>query len=109
MKIALFAKRMGSLAGALTALLCVTQLGCITGATRAIPATRLPDIYKAEPKCEDIPVNLTLLRQEPPREYLLGDGDMIGVFVPTVLPATAAGIPQAVPLIPQAGMLNRDV
>lgn len=109
MKIALFAKRMGSLGGLLTALLCVTQLGCITGATRAIPATRLPDVYKPEPKCEEIPVNLTLLRQEPPREYLLGDGDMIGVFVPTVLPATAAGIPQTVPLIPQAGIVSRDV
>jgi hypothetical protein len=109
MKIALFAKRMGSLGGALMAVLCMTQLGCITSAARAIPATRLPDIYKAEPKCEEIPVNLTLLRQEPPREYLLGDGDLIGVFVPTVLPATAAGIPQAVPLIPQAGIVNREV
>jgi len=109
MKIAVFAKWIGSLGGVLTALLCVTQVGCITGATRAIPATRLPDIYKAEPKCEEIPVNLTLLRQESPREYLLADGDMVGVFVPTVLPATVAGTPQEIPLIPQAGLINRDV
>jgi protein involved in polysaccharide export with SLBB domain len=109
MKIALFAKRMGSLGGVLATLLCVTQLGCITGATRAIPAGRLPDIYKAAPKCEEIPVNLTLLRQEPPREYLLGEGDMLGIFVPSVLPVTVPGTAQIMPLIPQAGLVQRDV
>jgi hypothetical protein len=109
MKIALFAKRMGSLGGVLAALFCVTQLGCITGATRAIPATRLPDVYKAPTKCEEIPVNLTLLRQEPPREYLLGEGDMLGVFVPSVMPVTVPGTAQEMPLIPQAGLINRDV
>ena len=56
MKIAQFANRMGSLGGMLAALLCVTQLGCITGATRAIPATRLPDIYNLQ-----MPADLVVL------------------------------------------------
>jgi hypothetical protein len=68
----------------------------------------LPDVYKAEPKCDDIPVNLTLLRQEPPREFLLGGGDLVGVYVPTVLPSAVAGA-QEIPLIPQAGLVNRDI
>lgn len=109
MKIALLARQLGSLGGALAALLCLTQAGCITGATRAIPATRLPEIYKAEPKCDDIPINLTLLRQEPPREFLLGAGDMIGVFVPSVLPAAAAGDPQSAPLIQATTSLINEV
>ena len=60
MKIAEFARRIGSLGGLFAALFCISQSGCITGATRAIPATRLPDIYKSEPKCEQVPVNLDL-------------------------------------------------
>jgi hypothetical protein len=109
MKIAMFARRIGSLGGLLAALLSITQSGCITGATRAIPATRLPEIYKAQPKCEQVPVNLTLLRQEPPKEYLLGAGDLVGVFVPTILPATAAGSPQTIPVIEGGNLLQRQV
>jgi len=62
MKIAMFAKRLGSLGGLLAALLCMTQTGCITYACRAIPATRLPEIYKAPAKCEQVPVNLNHFR-----------------------------------------------
>jgi hypothetical protein len=109
MKSAELARQTLSLGGLLAALLCASQTGCITGATRAIPATRLPDIYKAEPKCELVPVNLTLLRQEPPKEYLLGAGDLVGIYVPTVLPPAAAGVPQVIPIIPAAGLVNRDV
>lgn len=114
MKVAVFAKQLLSLGGILAAMLSLTQTGCITGAAHAVPASRLPDIYKAEPRCDKVPVNLTLLRQEPPDEYLLGPGDMIGVYVPTVIPPAAPGAPaggavSAIPLIPPAaGNLLRD-
>src|SRR5690348_10145610 len=68
MKIAVLTRHLWTLGGLLAVLVCLSQMGCIMGATRAIPATRLPDIYKAPPKCEMVPVNLTLLRQEPPKE-----------------------------------------
>ena len=68
MKVALNAKQIWSLGGILAALLCLAQTGCITGATRAVPASRLPEIYKAEPRCDKVPVNFTLLRQEPPEQ-----------------------------------------
>jgi len=109
MKIAVLIKRLGSLASLLAALACLSQTGCITGATRAIPASRLPDIYKAEPKCEEVPVNLTLLRQESPREYLLGPGDLVGVFVPTVIPGTVPGAAQEVPILASAGQMTRQI
>jgi hypothetical protein len=114
MKVALNAKQLWSLGGILATLLCLAQTGCITGATRAVPASRLPEIYKAEPRCDKVPVNFTLLRQEPPDEYLLGEGDMIGLYVPTVIPpaapgAPAGGPPSQIPLIPPAaGNLVRD-
>lgn len=105
----MLAKRLGSLGGMLAALFCLTQSGCITGATRAIPATRLPEIYKAAPKCDTVPVNLTLLRQESPKEYQLGAGDLIGVYVPTVLPPSPVGGVTQIPIIPAAGLVQREV
>jgi protein involved in polysaccharide export with SLBB domain len=90
-------------------LLCLLQVGCITSAHHAVSAIDLPLDFQA-PRREALkPVNLALLRQEPPKEYLLGEGDVVGVYVPTVLPATPAGNPAIVPLIPPAGLLSRDV
>lgn len=90
-------------------LLCLLQAGCITGAHHSIPATELPLEMQPLPRSALKPVNLGLLRQEPPDEYLLGAGDVVGVYVPTVLPATPAGAAAIVPLIPAAGLMTRDV
>jgi len=113
MKVAAFASQLGALGGILAAVLCLAQTGCITGAAHAVPAARLPAIYQAESRCDKIPVNFTLLRQEPPKEYVLGEGDMVGVYVPTVLPPVPAGavgpITTTIPIIPPAaGNLVRD-
>jgi hypothetical protein len=102
-----------SLGGLLATVLCLTQTGCITGAKHAVPASRLPDVYRGETRCDKVPVNFTLLRQEPPQEYLLGEGDLLGVYVPTILPPVAAGVGGAgaasIPMIPPAGSnLVRD-
>jgi protein involved in polysaccharide export with SLBB domain len=108
MRIAFQNRLLWSLGGLLASALCLVQAGCITYAAHAIPASRLPDIYQAETRCDKVPVNFTLLRQEPPREYLLGEGDMIGVYVPTVIPPVVPGVPgapggQIVPIVPPVG------
>lgn len=90
-------------------LLCLLQAGCITGAHHSISAIDLPLEMRPASRTSLKPVNLSLLRQEPPAEYLLGAGDVVGVYVPTVLPATPAGTPAIVPLIPSAGLMARDV
>lgn len=95
-----------SLGGILATALCLVQTGCVTYAARAVPASRLPDAYQAEPRCDKVPVNFTLLRQEPPKEYLLGEGDLLGVYVPTIVPSVPAGAAGAViqvPIVPPAG------
>ena len=91
------------------ALLCLLQAGCITGAHNSISAIDLPLEMRPASRSALKPVNLSLLRQEPPAEYLLGAGDVVGVYVPTVLPASPVGSPAIVPLIPSAGLLARDV
>lgn len=91
------------------ALICLLQAGCITGAHHSIAARDLPIEFQPSSRTALKPVNFSLLRQEPPAEYLLGEGDVIGVYVPTVLPATPAGASAIVPLIPAAGLMARDV
>jgi protein involved in polysaccharide export with SLBB domain len=90
-------------------LICLLQAGCITGAHRAISAIDLPLEMQPAPRSALKPVNLSLLRQEPPEEYLLGPGDVVGVYVPTVLPASPIGSPAVVPILPSAGLMARDV
>ncbi|MCA9152064.1 MAG: hypothetical protein KDA92_22325, partial [Planctomycetales bacterium] len=64
--------------------------GCaaITNPTlNGIPVRRLPTELLAAPRresCQTIP--LSLLRQSPSEDYLLGPGDVLGLFVPGVLP-----------------------
>ena len=101
--------RLGLVFQVLACLLCLLQAGCITGSYRAIAAADLPLEFQPASRCDQKPVNLSLLRQEPPKEYLLGGGDMVGVYVPTVLPATPAGGAINIPLIPASGLVARDV
>lgn len=93
MKVALIQQQWSALAAACLALLAMTQAGCITATYSAVPATRLPAIYQAETRCNKVPVNFTLLRQEPPKVYRLGGGDLLGVYVAGVLPAKIDEIP----------------
>lgn len=90
-------------------LLCLLQAGCISSVHHAISALDLPLEMQPAPRSALKPVNLSLLRQEPPKEYLLGPGDVVGVYVPTVLPASPVGNPAVVPIIPSAGLMARDV
>jgi protein involved in polysaccharide export with SLBB domain len=65
----------------------VISTGCqsIFSPVSGIPAHRLPPKFLAAPKNNLLPVNLARLRQEPPREYLLDSGDILGIYIEGVL------------------------
>jgi len=50
-----------------------------------VPAHRLPPQFLAQPKNNLIPIDIARLRQEPPREYLLDAGDILGIYIEGVL------------------------
>ena len=80
-------RRLGSHVAA-AGLLLGTLTGCsaLTQPIDGIPAHRVPPQYFAEPKNDLVPVDISLLALEPPREYLIGPGDILGVYIEGVLP-----------------------
>ena len=73
--------------------------GCaaLTQPIEGVPAKRLPADFFPEPKNDLIPVDISLLSIEPPRDYQLGPGDILGVYVDGVLPYTAPNSPPQPP------------
>src|SRR5260370_20327319 len=51
----------------------------------AVPVNRLPPEVLGKRKDEERTIPLTLLRQKPPATYLVGPGDVLGVFIEGVL------------------------
>lgn len=90
--------RVSILSSGLLLIACLTQVGCVTYANYTVPAGRVPQMLKAEPRSDKVPINLAQLSQNPPSEYILGPGDLIGVYVHGVLPPkvdeTATVLPQ---------------
>lgn len=87
--VGLFAQRIRSTSTALAAgVLATTFSGCtaLTQPINGVPAERLPPQFFAEPKNDLIPVDISLLSIEPPRDYQLAGGDILGVYVEGVLP-----------------------
>lgn len=74
-------------AAALLALASIAP-GCsaLTNPINGIPARRLPSNFFTEPKSRLVPIDVSRLGQEPPREYLLDGGDILGVYIEGVLP-----------------------
>ena len=73
----------------LAATLATVVLGGCTSLTQPIngvPANRLPPQFFAPPKNNLVPVDISLLSSEPPREYQIDKGDILGVYVEGVLP-----------------------
>lgn len=62
--------------------------GCqsLTQPIDGVPAERLPTQFFAEPKNDLIPIDISLLSIEPPREYQISGGDILGIYVEGVLP-----------------------
>ncbi|MCA9263138.1 MAG: polysaccharide biosynthesis/export family protein [Planctomycetales bacterium] len=83
------------------ALVCAMQTGCaVTYAKHAVPSYRLPDELKACSRSEYVPINYAMLRQHPKKTYLLGPGDLVGVYVHGVVPPQT----EQLPLIEQRGL-----
>ena len=86
----------------------VTSLGGCTALTQPIegvPANRLPPQFFAEPKNNLVPVDISLLSLEPPRDYQLDGGDILGVYIEGVLPFNP---PNAPPEPPPVNFPDRD-
>jgi protein involved in polysaccharide export with SLBB domain/translation initiation factor IF-1 len=65
---------------------CMTQTGCVTNTFHAVPACRLPAAFQGPTRSALEPVDLALLRQDPPPAHIVGPGDLLGVFVHGVIP-----------------------
>ncbi len=88
-------------------LLCSTFSGCstLTMPIDGVPANRLPPEFFAEPKNDLVPVDISLLSLEPPRDYQLDGGDILGVYIEGVLPFNP---PNAPPEPPPVNFPDRD-
>jgi Polysaccharide biosynthesis/export protein len=70
------------------ALLGMLSAGCstITQPISGIPARRIPPQFLAQSKNNLVPLDPARLAQEPPRDYLLDDGDILGIYIEGILP-----------------------
>ncbi len=69
--------------------LCVPMfVGCVSAGYDAIPAPRLAPEFRGTSRNCMVPVDFTRLRIQPPEVYTLGAGDVLGVFVQDILPAS---------------------
>lgn len=73
--------------------------GCaaLTQPIEGVPADRLPADFFPEGKNELVPVDISLLSIEPPRDYQLGAGDILGVYVDGILPYSQPNSPPQPP------------
>ena len=79
--------------------LATTLVGCstLTQPIDGVPANRLPQEFFAEPKNDLVPVDISLLSLEPPRDYLISGGDILGVYIEGVLPFNPPNAPPEPP------------
>lgn len=95
--------------GIAAALFALTSLltGCtsLTTPISGIPARRLPPEFFPAPKSNLVPIDVSRLAQEPPRQYLLDAGDILGVFIQDILPFTP---PDQPPPAPPVNFPERD-
>jgi hypothetical protein len=87
-------------AGLAAALSLLVFSGCTTifAPVDAVPAHRLPFEFLGEPRANLVTIDLALLRQDPPENYLLDTNDTVAVYVKGVLPPPGgAGQPEQPP------------
>ena len=72
---------------ALEAFISISTTGCnsVLSPMSGIPAHRMPRELLAKPRNNQLPIDISRLRQEPPRNYLLDGGDILGIYIETVL------------------------
>lgn len=64
----------------------VSMSGCslFTG-LRAVPVNRVPKEFLARPKEDAVQISISRLKQDPPENYRLGAGDVLGIYIENVL------------------------
>jgi protein involved in polysaccharide export with SLBB domain len=62
--------------------------GCICSAVHAVPASRLSPELLPKSRSARVPIDYTLLRQQPPDTYIIGVKDIVGVYIQDVVPTT---------------------
>ena len=78
---------LGCLFAALSLLL--TAGGCISSACHAVPASRLCHELQPKPRSARVPLDYTLLRQQPPETYIIGVKDIVGIYIQDIVPTTS--------------------
>ena len=83
----------------LTSVVWVALCGCtaIVSPISGIPAHRLPPQFLAKPKNDLVPIDVSRLRQDPPREYLIDADDILGIYIEGVLGKTEEAPPVHMP------------
>ena len=82
---------------------CLVVAGLSTGCTTltqpitGIPVRRLPPQFLAQSKNNLVALDPARLSQEPPRQYLLDAGDVLGIYIEGILPYTSADKPPEPP------------
>lgn len=73
--------------------------GCtsLTQPLSGIPVRRLPPQFLAPSKNDFVPLDPSRLSQEPPRQYLLDSGDILGVYIEGILPYASIDQPPLPP------------
>ncbi len=67
---------------------CASHITRITSTSDAVPAYRLPNQVLAPSRAGKVPINFTLLRQQPPASYVVSPGDTLGVYIQGVVPSS---------------------
>ncbi|MEO1970440.1 MAG: polysaccharide biosynthesis/export family protein, partial [Pirellulaceae bacterium] len=71
----------------LTCVISVSATGCTSmlSPISGIPSHRVPKQILAKPRNNMVPIDISRLRQAPPRNYLLDAGDILGIYIEGVL------------------------
>jgi len=83
-------RRLYRMAGLAAVCVCLVQSGCtsldlFSCETPAIPAGRVPREVLGRPRADMQQITISRLRQNPPKVYQLGPGDVLGMYIEFVL------------------------
>lgn len=96
---------LGVLSAVVLSLAISTGCSSLTTPISGVPARRLPPQFFAPPKNDLVPVDVSLLTQEAPRNYILDSEDILGVYIEGVLPFSG---PDAAPTLPPVNFPDVD-
>lgn len=101
MKCAIKNRTRESNAGILCGIILFAASGCtaLTQPINGIPSNRLPAQFFTQEKSSLVPIDISLLASEKPRQYTLGPGDVLGITIDSILPFYEPGeVPEPPPV-----------